>query len=325
MDKKFKHSDIFPSNPMLMCICGSSGCGKTYLTFNMLTTPNILDFESLCIYTTTPEQSYYQFLKALEYVSREDVQDIFHYYESNEDLQEKAEIKDILDGFIKEKNPSLKPTDVKVFLTKNVNDLNLSKNDNHRKNLIVFDDCVARVLHERKTSQLSLHIPIPIFLRHVYQKERKVFFIIRIKRQRFISNHSDYKSRNGQKHINDNLSEYAGSVSGKNNIEFEEVETRIFNSLTKDIEIAFLRRNKVKKVHITQMIIDKYNADGAAGIAKAVNNKKADAVANAEACRHNLAMERVTRGGSGVGDILGTVKNSDKDLAKKPRKPLKRD
>ncbi|ESO92962.1 hypothetical protein LOTGIDRAFT_161989 [Lottia gigantea] len=144
MDKKFKHSDIFPSNPMLMCICGSSGCGKTYLTFNMLTTPNISDFESLCIYTTTPEQSYYQFLKALEYVSKEDVQDIFHYYESNEDLQEKAEIKDILDGFIKEKNPSLKPTEDKVFLTKNVNDLNLSKNDNHRKNCIVFDDCVAQ-------------------------------------------------------------------------------------------------------------------------------------------------------------------------------------
>ncbi|ESO94383.1 hypothetical protein LOTGIDRAFT_145071 [Lottia gigantea] len=113
MGKKFKHSDIFPSNTMLMCICGSSGCGKTYLTFNRLTTPNLLDFKSLYIYTTTPEQSYYQFLKALKYVS-------------------------------KEENPSLKPTDVKVFLTKNVNDLDLSKIDNHRKNLIVFDDCVTQ-------------------------------------------------------------------------------------------------------------------------------------------------------------------------------------
>ncbi|ESO95966.1 hypothetical protein LOTGIDRAFT_144294 [Lottia gigantea] len=127
-----------------MCICGSSGCGKTYLTFNMLTTPNLLDFESLYIYTTTPEQSYYQFLKALEYVSKEEVQEIFHCYESTEDLQKNAEIKDILDGFIKEKNPSLKPTDVKVFLTTNVNDLDLSKIDNHRKNLIVLDDCAAQ-------------------------------------------------------------------------------------------------------------------------------------------------------------------------------------
>ncbi|ESO99507.1 hypothetical protein LOTGIDRAFT_158599 [Lottia gigantea] len=110
----------------------------------------IFDFESLYIYTTTPEQSYYQFLKALEYISKEEVQDIFHYYESNEDLQENAEIKDNLDDFIKEKNPSLKPTDVKVFLTKNVNDLDLSKIDNHRKNLIVFDDCLAQ---KRQTVQ----------------------------------------------------------------------------------------------------------------------------------------------------------------------------
>ncbi|ESO93269.1 hypothetical protein LOTGIDRAFT_161832 [Lottia gigantea] len=86
-----------------------------------------------------------------------------------------------------------------------------------------------------------------------------------------------------------------------------------------------------KKVHITQKIIDKYKhckvrddidleridenltkkggfipflplifaglaagatAGGAAGIAKAVNDKKAEAAANTEARRHNLAMER---------------------------------
>ncbi|ESP04241.1 hypothetical protein LOTGIDRAFT_170938 [Lottia gigantea] len=49
-------------------------------------------------------------------------------------------------------------------------------------------------------------------------------------------------------------------------------------------------------------------AGGAAGIAKAVNDKKAEAAANAEARRHNLAMEREARGGSGVGDILGTIR-----------------
>ncbi|ESP00786.1 hypothetical protein LOTGIDRAFT_173054 [Lottia gigantea] len=139
MGKKFKHSEIFPSNPMLMCICDSSGSGKTHLTFNMLTTPNLLDFDSLYIYTTTPEQSYYQFLKALEYLPKKDVQDIFKYYEDNE-----VEIKDILDTYIKEKNPSFNPSDIKVFLTKNVNILDLSKIDSERKNLIVFDDCVAQ-------------------------------------------------------------------------------------------------------------------------------------------------------------------------------------
>ncbi|ESP02742.1 hypothetical protein LOTGIDRAFT_156690 [Lottia gigantea] len=74
---KVKHKEIFPNNPMLMCICGSSGSGKTHRTFNMLTTPNLLDFDSLFIYTTTPEQSYYQFLKALEYLPKKDVQDLF--------------------------------------------------------------------------------------------------------------------------------------------------------------------------------------------------------------------------------------------------------
>ncbi|ESO92308.1 hypothetical protein LOTGIDRAFT_162611 [Lottia gigantea] len=49
----------------------------------MLTTPNLLDFDSLYIYTTTPEQSYYQFLKALEYLPKKDVQDIFQYYEKS--------------------------------------------------------------------------------------------------------------------------------------------------------------------------------------------------------------------------------------------------
>ncbi|ESP04497.1 hypothetical protein LOTGIDRAFT_136137 [Lottia gigantea] len=136
MGKKFNHSEIFPNNPMLMCICGSSGSGKTRLTFNMLTTPNLLDFDSLYIYTT-PEQSYYQFLKALEYLPKRDVQDLFQYYEENE---EKVELKDFIDNYIEGK----KPTDIKVFLTKNVNDLDLSQIDSERKNLLVFDDCVAQ-------------------------------------------------------------------------------------------------------------------------------------------------------------------------------------
>ncbi|ESO86883.1 hypothetical protein LOTGIDRAFT_175983 [Lottia gigantea] len=103
----------------------------------MLTTPNLLDFDSLHIYTTTPEQSYYQFLKALEYLPKRDVQDLFLYYKENE---EKLELKDFIDNYIEGK----KPTDIKVFLTKNVNDLDLSQIDSERKNLILFDDCVAQ-------------------------------------------------------------------------------------------------------------------------------------------------------------------------------------
>ncbi|ESO97165.1 hypothetical protein LOTGIDRAFT_174551 [Lottia gigantea] len=136
MGKKFKHSEIFPSNLMLMCICRSSGSGKTHLTFNMLSTPNLSDFDSLYIYSTTPEQSYYQFLKALEYLPKKDVQYIFQYYKENE---EEVEIKDIIENFVISKNP----TDIKVFLT-NVNDLDLSNIDSNRKNLILLGDCVAQ-------------------------------------------------------------------------------------------------------------------------------------------------------------------------------------
>ncbi|ESO84769.1 hypothetical protein LOTGIDRAFT_168436 [Lottia gigantea] len=113
-----------------------------------------------------------------------------------------------------------------------------------------------------------------------------------------------------------------------------------------------------KKVHITQKIIDKYKhckvrddidleridenltkkggflpflplifagatAGGAAGIAKAVNDKKAEAAANAEARRHNLAMEREARGGSGVGDILGTVKEFGQTFGEETKKTVK--
>ncbi|ESP01768.1 hypothetical protein LOTGIDRAFT_172415 [Lottia gigantea] len=112
-----------------------------------------------------------------------------------------------------------------------------------------------------------------------------------------------------------------------------------------------------KKVHITQKIIGKYKhckvrddienltkkggflpflplifaglaaagatAGGAAGIAKAVNDKKAEAAANAEARRHNLTMEREARGGSGVGDILGTVKEFGQRFGEETKKTVK--
>ncbi|ESO91465.1 hypothetical protein LOTGIDRAFT_153909 [Lottia gigantea] len=64
-------------------------------------------------------------------------------------------------------------------------------------------------------------------------------------------------------------------------------------------------------------------AGGAAGIAKAVNDKKAEAAANAEARRNNLAMEREARGGSGVGDILGTVKEFGQRFGEETKKTVK--
>lgn len=144
MAAKFKHSDRFPQNPMLMCIVGQSGSGKTHLLFKMLTTPKLLDFNSLYIYTSTPDQLYYQFLKALEYLQKDDIQQIFNIYENDEDLQNDKTPEEFINYCIKESNPSLTPTDIQVLLTKNVNDLDLSNIDKKRKNLIIFDDCVAQ-------------------------------------------------------------------------------------------------------------------------------------------------------------------------------------
>ena len=43
-----------------MClIAGGTGSGETYLLFQMLTTPDILDYEQVVILTTTPNQPYF--------------------------------------------------------------------------------------------------------------------------------------------------------------------------------------------------------------------------------------------------------------------------
>ncbi|ESO91905.1 hypothetical protein LOTGIDRAFT_163265 [Lottia gigantea] len=191
-----------------------------------------------------------------------------------------------------------------------------------------------------------------------------------------------------------------------------EVETRIFNSLTKDIEIAFLHRNTVeakhlikiadrrmiriiqkntllkmkvetlvmkmieaietasptvitfngKKISITKKLIDKYKyckvrddidleridtnvkkggflpfllplifggiaAAGAAtgGISaavKAANAKKAADAKAAEERRHNLIMEKEAKG-SGVGEMIGTIKEFGKRFREESKKTVK--
>ena len=79
---KPKHDSIFP-NPLLMCLVGSSGSGKTHLLFEMLTTPGLLDYNNLLIYTTTPDQPYYQFLKGLEFLPKDEVKRLFFLYEND--------------------------------------------------------------------------------------------------------------------------------------------------------------------------------------------------------------------------------------------------
>ena len=60
---KPKHNGIFASIPCLSVICGKTGSGKTYLLFRSLLQPNLLDYDVIRVYTSTPNQSAYQFLK----------------------------------------------------------------------------------------------------------------------------------------------------------------------------------------------------------------------------------------------------------------------
>ena len=56
-----KHHDIFPMH-IRMIIAGSSGCGKTNLMMNFIMT-NYVYYDNIMIYTTTPYQDAYKFLR----------------------------------------------------------------------------------------------------------------------------------------------------------------------------------------------------------------------------------------------------------------------
>ncbi len=58
-----KHDEIFPSN-IRMIIAGSSGCGKTNLIMNFIM-KNYVYYDDIMVYTTTPDQDAYKFLRDL--------------------------------------------------------------------------------------------------------------------------------------------------------------------------------------------------------------------------------------------------------------------
>ena len=63
-------------------------------------------------------------------------------------------------------------------------------------------------------------------------------------------------------------------------------------------------------------------AGGAAGIAQAVNAKKADDAEKSEKRRHNLEMEKLASG-SGITDIVGTVKDFGQKFSEETKKTVK--
>ena len=85
---KPKHNGLFASNPCLTVICGKTGSGKTYLLFRAFLQPNLLDYDNLYIYTGTPNQSTYQFLKHgfEKGISKDGIEYLLHVYEEDEEI-----------------------------------------------------------------------------------------------------------------------------------------------------------------------------------------------------------------------------------------------
>jgi len=63
-------------------------------------------------------------------------------------------------------------------------------------------------------------------------------------------------------------------------------------------------------------------AGGASGIAAAVNKKKAEEAEKRERHRHNMEMEKLAKG-SGIPEILGTIKDFGKNFSQETKKTVK--
>ena len=85
---KPNHKGIFASNPCLGLICGKTGSGKTYLLMQALLQEDLLDYDSLYIFTSTSDQPAYQFLQHGFRVglSKEAIGSIFREYIENEEI-----------------------------------------------------------------------------------------------------------------------------------------------------------------------------------------------------------------------------------------------
>ena len=136
----FNHCDMLNAKPLMCLIVGGTGSGKTYLLFKMLTTPGILDFEKLIILTTTPNQTYFQFLKhGFEYkLKKLIINKLFELYN-------KGAVKGSIDVICQQTSQLEGTTQnetILVVLLKEITDLE-QINPECTKTLVIFDDCVT--------------------------------------------------------------------------------------------------------------------------------------------------------------------------------------
>ena len=133
----FNHHPNIPES-FRMLIVGPSGCGKTNLLFNMLLTPNYLDYNNLIIFSKTINQPEYQVLYHgfKNGLSKESINFLFE----NQDKLKGISIEDtcVEYALIKPERSGI----TIVFSDKFEEIPPPQKLDPKKKNLIIFDDCV---------------------------------------------------------------------------------------------------------------------------------------------------------------------------------------
>ena len=151
---KFNHHRNLSEDGVLMCLLtGKTGCGKTRLLFKILTEEDFLDFNNLIIFTTTPNQPVYQFLKYgfENSLTKCAIRKLLKIYEEDEEennieeLCKEATKHSELLSVSKDKasGPGSTKVDQKVeVLLTDQNPPNPSKLPKDKKHCVVFDDCV---------------------------------------------------------------------------------------------------------------------------------------------------------------------------------------
>ena len=141
---KFNHSEKL-SKVLMMVIVGRTNAGKTHLLFTMLTTPGILDYNNLIIYTTTPEQPYYQFLYHgfKNNLTKDEIYALWNAFYGDDQDDPDDTIEEICRSYAKANMTGAREQQVVVTLSKNPSDIkDPSELARNKKNLIIFDDCV---------------------------------------------------------------------------------------------------------------------------------------------------------------------------------------
>ena len=140
---KPQHGGIFASTPCLGIICGKTGSGKTYLLFHALLNGNLLDYNSLYIYTSTPDQPAYQFLKHgfANNLSKAAISYLFDQYEEDDTID--MSVSEFCDAFRDESKMMEREKDSKVTVHLSSKALPMPESlDKTKKNLVIFDDTV---------------------------------------------------------------------------------------------------------------------------------------------------------------------------------------